>query len=608
MGAASILIVHPDRKIQRTVHRILGGTGHGVDVADDVGQAVRLLSNLAPILVVVDGSAMASPSIEPFLAAAKVRGAEACIMLVGATQLEQAPRILSLGAVTNLLVHPMPVLGEELTITAQKLIRDDLFGAEKYLLWGTELHAATLTRASQRVQLVGELAEQLRGHGQSARVASIAMLVADELISNAVHNAPVDDRGTHYRADLARDAELALDGRHAVVVRWGCDGRYVAIESLKKAHTGASKQLAIWKDSPSVKEWRVYDNTGTSPELVAHGGGGVTEIADPAKFDAILAKGSEGTGSASTVAAKSVATVPAAPSVATLVPGATAATVSDVSAYQGGVLDVWASDHGLTPSEYRSRVDGLLARESAKSSIEIRAGAAVLDGILDDGRFKSQFETNTSAGTLNQNYRANAEAKMFGYPIGLDPAKRPIYGYLSGSADPIDGDINAYGEVAIRLKADVAARSTVTFADSLGEGTRGEILPQPLTSPTSLAKPFNEYVLDPLSITNPTLEDLSEGYAEVQIHGGVSVSDIESVTFRQRDLDYYEKTAQRDVDLFAARLAAAEESEPGWSPATDQYREMLARAERQLASFANRAAALRRRLTDAGIRVVIEKG
>jgi len=230
LGAASILIVHPDRKIQRTVHRILGGTGHGVDVADDVGQAVRLLSNLAPILVVVDGSAMASPSIEPFLAAAKVRGAEACIMLVGATQLEQAPRILSLGAVTNLLVHPMPVLGEELTITAQKLIRDDLFGAEKYLLWGTELHAATLTRASQRVQLVGELAEQLRGHGQSARVASIAMLVADELISNAVHNAPVDDRGTHYRADLARDAELALDGRHAVVVRWGCDGRYVAIE------------------------------------------------------------------------------------------------------------------------------------------------------------------------------------------------------------------------------------------------------------------------------------------------------------------------------------------------------------------------------------------
>jgi CheY-like chemotaxis protein len=230
LGAASILIVHPDRKIQRTVQRVLGGTGHGIDVADDVGQAARLLAHLAPILVVVDGSESAAPGIEALFAAAKARGAESCITLVGAAQLEQAPRILSLGAVTNLLVHPMPVLAEELTITAQKLIRDDLFGAEKYLLWGTELHATILTRASQRAQLVGELAEQLRARGQSARVASIAMLVADELISNAVHNAPVDDRGEHYRADLARDAELELDDRHQVTLRWGCDGRYVAIE------------------------------------------------------------------------------------------------------------------------------------------------------------------------------------------------------------------------------------------------------------------------------------------------------------------------------------------------------------------------------------------
>jgi hypothetical protein len=45
-----------------------------------------------------------------------------------------------------------------------------------------------------------------------------------------VHNAPVDDAGVHYRKDLRRDAELALDGRHQLRVRWGCDSRYVAIE------------------------------------------------------------------------------------------------------------------------------------------------------------------------------------------------------------------------------------------------------------------------------------------------------------------------------------------------------------------------------------------
>jgi CheY-like chemotaxis protein len=226
----SILIVHPDRKTQRVVQRILGGTGYRVDAADDLGQGLRLLAHLQPILVVVDGSAVASPSVEPFFAAARARGAEACMTLIDAAQLQQMPRILGLGAVTNLLVHPMPVLGEELTITAQKLIRGDLFGAEKYLLWGSELHATTVTRASQRTHIVGELAEQVRGRGQTARAASMAMLVTDELLSNAVHNAPVDEHGIHYRADLARDRELELDARHQVQLRWGCDGRYLAIE------------------------------------------------------------------------------------------------------------------------------------------------------------------------------------------------------------------------------------------------------------------------------------------------------------------------------------------------------------------------------------------
>ena len=35
MGAPSILIVHPDRKTQRTVQRILGATGYRIEVADD---------------------------------------------------------------------------------------------------------------------------------------------------------------------------------------------------------------------------------------------------------------------------------------------------------------------------------------------------------------------------------------------------------------------------------------------------------------------------------------------------------------------------------------------------------------------------------------------
>jgi DNA-binding response OmpR family regulator len=229
--APSILVVHPDRKTQRIVQRILGVTRYSIDIADDLEQGSRLLANLNPILVVVDAAIVASPQVAEFFAQARARGAEACMTLLGgAAAADQVPKILNMGAVTNLLVHPMPILAEELTITAEKLIRNDIFGAEKYLLWGTAIAETTITRASQRSELVHALSAEIKSRGQSARVASMAMLVADELISNAIHNAPIDEHGVYYRRELPRDQELELDARHQITYRWACDARYLAVE------------------------------------------------------------------------------------------------------------------------------------------------------------------------------------------------------------------------------------------------------------------------------------------------------------------------------------------------------------------------------------------
>lgn len=222
--------MHPDRKTQRIVQRILGVTRYPIDIADDLEQGLRLLANLTPILVVVDASAIVSSGISEFFTQARARGAEACMTLLGNASADQVPKILNIGAVTNLLVHPMPVLAEELTITAEKLIRNDIFGAEKYLLWGTHIQHETITRGSQRGEIVHALSAEIKARGQSARVASMAMLVADELISNAIHNAPRDANGVYYRRDLPRDEELVLDERHQVQYRWGCDARYLAVE------------------------------------------------------------------------------------------------------------------------------------------------------------------------------------------------------------------------------------------------------------------------------------------------------------------------------------------------------------------------------------------
>jgi CheY-like chemotaxis protein len=230
VSESSILIVHPDRKTQRVVQRILGATGYRVNIADDVEQGIRLIGHHAPALVVVDGSVALSDRAEAFFDAAQARGTEACMTLLGNSNAEDIPKILMRGAVTNLLVHQMPTLAEELTITAHKLLRRDLFGLEKYLLWGVEPRVAQLSCGSDRAAVVEQVANDLRSAGQSPRVSSMAMLVTDELLSNAVHNAPVDSKGEHFRRDLPRDKEVILNASETIRLRWACDARYVAIE------------------------------------------------------------------------------------------------------------------------------------------------------------------------------------------------------------------------------------------------------------------------------------------------------------------------------------------------------------------------------------------
>ena len=229
MTAPAILIVHSDRKTQRILERILGATGLPIAVVDDAFAATDKLREHAPRLLVLDGKRHAN-SDDDLLAVAASVGVEACLTLLPNPEFGDIPRLLSTGAVSNLLARPMPTMAEELTTTAQKLLRGDVFGLEKYLLWAAACRTATLTRAEDRRSVVHEIAESIRAAGQRPRLVQLAMLIADELLSNAVHNAPIDNNGNRPRRNTMRTSEFPLLGDDEVTVRWACDARYLAIE------------------------------------------------------------------------------------------------------------------------------------------------------------------------------------------------------------------------------------------------------------------------------------------------------------------------------------------------------------------------------------------
>jgi hypothetical protein len=220
-----IVVAHPERKAQRTLQRLVGATLCPVEIVDDVNALLAAVD--ASTIVVVDaGLAQSRADLRAHPARAWI-----AVPGEGVTPADPASMVALLEAGWDHVVsHAMPLLAEELIATVQKLIRNDLFGLEKYMAWGAEVRSYTLDNALDRDAAVARLAADVVAVGLPDRIGSLVSVIADELIANAIYAAPVDGSGTRMRAQEPRDTSRALTGRDAVTVRWATDARYLAIE------------------------------------------------------------------------------------------------------------------------------------------------------------------------------------------------------------------------------------------------------------------------------------------------------------------------------------------------------------------------------------------
>lgn len=182
-------------------------------------------------------------------------------------------------------------------------------------------------------------------------------------------------------------------------------------------------------------------------------------------------------------------------------------------------------------------------------------GRAVIHSLLEDGVYKSQFETKISNGGLTAfpgGDRDCWEERMFSaayhFPERAPDSERPKYGALDIFRH-IDGPAPRFGSCYFRLKASVLTRSTFTWGDSYSNPTdfgtidRLEPVLAGLLEAVSSGKATlgvpdldpNRLVTHLTSTSSPALSTSHRGrsldeYIEVQIHGPISLHhDIEGL-------------------------------------------------------------------------------
>jgi hypothetical protein len=125
-----------------------------------------------------------------------------------------------------------PLEPDELIITAEKLLRQDLFGLGKYLLWGVEPYRIEIRDSRNKLDYLAEVARYATALGCNERVVELIETVADELVTNAIYNAPRTGDGVPKYARLSRREPVELDDAEVGTLEFACDGDYIAIAQI----------------------------------------------------------------------------------------------------------------------------------------------------------------------------------------------------------------------------------------------------------------------------------------------------------------------------------------------------------------------------------------
>ena len=118
----------------------------------------------------------------------------------------------------------------ELVATCEKILRRDCFGLAKYMSgFGIELSHQVIVRAVERDEVVERLTGVVRALGGGRRLVESVGLVADELVTNAVYNAPRGSDGQPRYAHRSRRDKVTLEPTEYVRLDYGSDGRVFGI-------------------------------------------------------------------------------------------------------------------------------------------------------------------------------------------------------------------------------------------------------------------------------------------------------------------------------------------------------------------------------------------
>jgi hypothetical protein len=233
----SVLVVSGNRNLRRRVTRALASAGFSVDCCAASQEEFQSHIAVAPAMCIVDADEPEG-AVRWILDTLYRSYADVVSLLLSHDH--RSSFILDLLSATNLsnliakhgaITANLDLIDEsELIVTCQKLFARDIFGLEKYLpIWGIEIHDRVLRATDDKYTVKADIARFLDDIDCSGPIKNSVALVADELIMNAIFNAPRSGVGEGKYTSVERREHIVLEPQEEVTVRYACDGKNVLL-------------------------------------------------------------------------------------------------------------------------------------------------------------------------------------------------------------------------------------------------------------------------------------------------------------------------------------------------------------------------------------------
>jgi len=237
-----VLFLETEKKQQLVARMSLGGTGVNLDIAGTTEAAQDLIGQNIYDLVFSDMSF--SSSLESF----HQKRPEIPIVVMASQSLRSdLLHLQNLDFIRHLVsrdVNDRSLTSKIMVTTINKILTRDYFGLEKYLAWGVDVSEIKLTKSNERSAAIEKMKEAFQKLGVRTSFLDRLGLVAEELLMNAIYDAPHDEKGEPIFNHLPRTESVQLKAHQAARFRYACDGNLLAVSVLDPF--GALKKKTIF--------------------------------------------------------------------------------------------------------------------------------------------------------------------------------------------------------------------------------------------------------------------------------------------------------------------------------------------------------------------------